>query len=143
MASQESGAASAPASERSVAELTGDLAREMASLVQHEIELARVEMTEKSKRLGLGAGMFGTAGLCALFGLGCLSACAIAALAQVMSVWLAALIVGGAYLVIAGITALAGRAELRAAAPPVPEGAVESSKEDVQWLKRQAKSARR
>jgi uncharacterized membrane protein YqjE len=115
----------------------------MTALVHHEMELAKVEMTEKTKRAGAGAGMLGVSGVFALFGLACLTACVIAAIQLVLPVWLSALIVGAFYVVVAGIVALAGRTELREAAPPVPQDALESSKEDVQWLKKQAESARR
>jgi uncharacterized membrane protein YqjE len=129
--------------DRSTAELVGDLARQMTALVHHELELAKVEMTEKSKRAGKGAGMFGASAVLALLGAAALTACAIAALDLVMALWLAALIVGVLYLVVAGIVLLVGRSELREATPPVPLDAVESSKEDVRWLKTQAASARR
>lgn len=135
--------ASPPVSDRSTAELAGDLVHQTTTLVHHEMELAKLEITEKTKRAGLGVGMFGAAGSLAWFGFASLTACAIVALDLVLPLWLAALIVGAAYLVLAGLLGLVGRTELRRAAPPVPQAAVESSKEDVQWLKRQAESARR
>jgi hypothetical protein len=46
-------------------------------------------------------------------------------------VWLAALVVGVVVLVIAGVLALAGRAQLRRAAPAAPEHTVESVRDDV------------
>jgi hypothetical protein len=131
------------ADEKSTAELAGDLARQMTALIHDEIQLAKAEMTEKGKRAGLGAGMFGGAGLLGVFALGCLTACAVAALALVVSVWLAALLVGLAYLLVAGVIALTARQELDRATPPIPTEALESAKEDVQWLKTRARSARR
>ncbi len=132
-----------PATEKSVAELAGDLARQMTTLVHDEIELAKSEMGEKGKRVGLGAGMFGFAGLLGLFAVACFTACAVAAIALVMSVWLAALLVGVGYLLVAGIVALIGRSQIARATPPVPAEAMESAKEDVAWLKTQMQSARR
>lgn len=131
------------ADQKSTAQLAGDLARQMTSLVHDEIQLAKTEMAEKGKRAGLGAGMFGAAGLLGLFALGCLTATAIAAIALVISVWLAALLVGVAYLLMAGIVALVGRKQLVRATPPVPTEALESAKEDVEWLKMRARSAKR
>src|SRR5438046_1716186 len=131
-----------PAAEKSMAELGGDLARQMTALVHHEIELAKAEMTQKGKRAGLGAGMFGAAGVLAAFGFGCVTACFIAALQLGISVWLAALIVGLVYFAVAAVLALMGRRQISEATPPVPAEAVESTKEDVEWLKTQAKSAR-
>jgi hypothetical protein len=66
----------------------------------------------------------------------------IAALQLVMLVWVAALIVGFAYVLVAGAIALMGRRQLAEATPPVPAQAVQSTKEDVEWLKTQAKSGR-
>ena len=132
----------APASQKSMAELGGDLGRQMTALVHHEIELAKAEMAEKGKRAGFGAGMFGAAGVLAAFGFGCVTACLVAALQLAIPVWLAALIVGLVYFVIAGALALVGRRQIGRAAPPLPAEAVESTKEDVEWLKTQAKSAR-
>ncbi len=131
-----------PAAQKPLAELGSDLSRQMTDLVHHEIELAKAEMTEKGKRAGVGAGMFGGAGVLAVFGFGCITACFVAALQLAMDVWLAALIVAVVYLVIAGVLALMGRGQIQRATPPLPAEAVESTKEDVEWLKAQAKSAR-
>jgi hypothetical protein len=60
-----------------------------------------------------------------------------------MTAWLAALIVGVVYAAIAGMLALTGKTKVQQATPPVPEQAVESVKEDVEWTKLKAKSARR
>ena len=49
--------------QESVPELVKDLTRDISELVRQEIELARVEMTEKGKQAGLGFGMFGGAAL--------------------------------------------------------------------------------
>ena len=47
------------------------------------------------------------------------------------------------YAAIAGILALRGRSEVREATPPMPEQAVETTKEDVRWVKTRAQSGRR
>ncbi len=132
-----------PPSEKSTVELGGDLARQMAALVHHEVELAAAELSEKGKRAGIGAGMFGAAGVAGLLAAGCLTACAIAAVHLVLALWLAALVVGALYGAAAGVLLVAGRGQVRRATPPVPSQAVESAKEDVEWLKTQARSARR
>ena len=129
--------------ERRVGELLKELSTETSTLVRQELELAKAEMAEKGKQAGLGAGMFGGAGLFGLLALGALTACVIAAFATGMDLWLAALIVTVVYAVIAGVLALVGRRKTREAAPPAPEQAIESTKEDVQWAKSRAKSARR
>ena len=60
---------------------------------------------------------------------------AVAALALVWPVWLAALVVGVALLVIAGVLALTGRMQIRRAVPPMPEQAAASVKTDVHEIK--------
>jgi uncharacterized membrane protein YqjE len=129
--------------ERPVGELLKELSTQTTTLVKQELELAKAEMAEKGKRAGVGAGMFGGAGLVGMLALGALTACVIAALATAMDLWLAALIVAVVYAAIAGALALAGKQKTREAVPPAPEQAIESTKEDVQWAKTRAKSASR
>ena len=50
--------------------------------------------------------------------------------------WLAALLVGGGLVVVAGLAALVGRASTRRAVPPVPEEAIAGVREDVEVVKR-------
>jgi tetrahydromethanopterin S-methyltransferase subunit C len=118
------------------------LTTQSSALAQKEIELAKAEMAQKGKRLGLGAGAFSGAGLLALLALGAATAAAILALATTVAGWLAALIVTVVYLAIAGILALLGRSRVKAASPPIPEQTVESVKEDLKETKDKAKEAK-
>ena len=129
--------------ERPLGELVKGLAAETSTLVKQEIELAKAEMTEKGKRAGKGAGMFGAAGVVGLLALGALTACIILDLDEFMPSWLAAIIVALVYAAIAGVLALQGREKVKEATPPVPEQTVETVKEDVEWAKTQTRSARR
>jgi MFS family permease len=128
--------------ETSTADLLKQLSAQTTTLVRQEIELAKVELAEKGKRAGIGAGMFGGAGALGFYAFGALTACAILALATAVSGWLAALIVAVLYGAIAGVLALTGKKQVTAATPPVPEQALQSTKEDVRWVKTRAKSAR-
>jgi uncharacterized membrane protein YqjE len=127
----------------SMGELVKELSRQTSDLVRQEVELAKVELTEKGKKAGAGAGMFGAAAALGLLALGALTACFILALATAMDGWIAALIVAAVYAAIAGVLALQGRNKIQEAGPPVPEQAAESVKEDVQWAKTRTQSARR
>jgi hypothetical protein len=129
--------------DRPIADLMKELAQQTSTLVRQELELARSEMTLKGKRAGLGLGQLGGAGLAALYALGALTAALIAFIGMYIQVWIAALIVAILYGVIAGVLALAGRRRLQEAAPPKPEQAIESTKEDVQWAKTQMRSGGR
>jgi hypothetical protein len=126
-----------------VGELVQLLTTQVSTLARKEVELAKVELQRKGKEAGIGGGMFGAAGLVAVLGLGALTAALILGLATIIDEgWIAALIVGAVYLAVAGVLALAGRARIRKASPLVPEQATESVKEDVEWIKTQAQSAR-
>ncbi len=127
--------------EQSMGELFKELSNELSTLVRQELKLAQAEMTEKGKKAGIGAGMFGGAGIAGMLALGTLTACLIAALAEGMDVWLAALIVTVLYAALAGGLALMGKQRVSAATPPVPEQTIDSVKEDVQWAKTQLPSA--
>jgi len=129
--------------DRPIGELLKQLSQETTTLVRQELELAKAEMAEKGKRAGMGAGMFGGAGAAALLGLAALSAAAIAALDAAMPLWLAALIVALIWLAVAGALALTGKTKVQQATPPVPEQTQQSVKEDVEWAKTHARSARR
>jgi uncharacterized membrane protein YqjE len=129
--------------DRSTSELLKQLSDQTTNLVRQEIELAKLEFREKGKKAGLGAGMFGGAGLFGVFALGTLTACIVLALATFLPAWLAALIVTVVYAAVAGVLALRGKTEVQQATPPLPEQAVDSTKEDVRWVKSKAQSARR
>ena len=127
--------------DRPTGELLKELSDQTTTLAKQEVELAKAELTEKGKQAGKGAGMFGGAGLFGVTAFLALTACVIALLATALEhVWLAALIVAVVYAVVAGVLAITGKQKVQEAAPPVPEQAKESVKEDVQWAKTQAKS---
>jgi uncharacterized membrane protein YqjE len=128
--------------ERGTGELLKQLSDHTTTLVRQEIELAKAELGEKGKKAGLGASMFGGAGLFAVFAFAALTTCIIVALDSAMPLWLAALIPAVIYAAVAGALALQGRTKVQEAAPLVPEQASESVKENVQWAKTQAKSGR-
>ena len=124
-----------PAPDASMGELVAKVSEHTSRLLRDELRLAQLEMTETGKKFGFGAGLYGGAGLFAVFGLGCLVATAVLALAGPLSAWLAALIVALILFVIAGIAALMGKREVSQATPPMPAEAVEGVKQDVQTLK--------
>ena len=124
--------------DRPVGELFQQLSTQTATLVRQEIKLAQLELQEKGKRAGLGAGMFGGAGLVALYGVGALVAAAVLALATAVDPWLAALIVAAVLLLVAGVLALSGKRQVKQATPPVPEQALESVQRDVDEVKERA-----
>jgi uncharacterized membrane protein YqjE len=125
--------------DRSTADLVKHLAEQTATLARQEIRLAQLELQEKGKRAGIGAGAFGAAGIVALYAVGAVIAGLIILLATAVEAWLAAIIVGAALALIAAVVALFGRRKVREATPPMPQQAIASVKQDVDVVR----SARR
>ncbi|MEU7875350.1 phage holin family protein [Dactylosporangium sp. NPDC049140] len=120
--------------DRSTAELVKLAAEQISTLVRDELKLAQIELTAKGKRAGLGVGMFGGAGVIAMYGVGALLAALIIGLAAVMPAWLAALIVGVALFIVAGVLALVGKGQVKRAVPAMPEETVAGVKADIDTI---------
>jgi uncharacterized membrane protein YqjE len=126
--------------ERPLGELLKQLSEETTRLVHQEIELAKAELTQKGKQAGMGAGLFGGAGVIGFLALAALTTCFILALDAAMPAWLAALLVAVVYGAIAAVLAMQGRKKVKQATPPVPEQTIETVKEDVEWAKNRMRS---
>lgn len=122
-------------SDASVGQLVEQLSAQISALVRDEMALATAEMKRKGAQAGIGIGIGGAGAVMALLGLGALVAAAILGLATVLAAWLAALIIGVVLLVIAGVISAAGITQVRNSAPPVPEKAVQSTKQDIETVK--------
>lgn len=130
-------------SDRSVAELLKELSDQTQTLVRQELQLAKVELTEKGKQAGVGVGMFGAAGMLGVYALGALTAAAILALSLAVAGWLAALIVAALWGMIAGVLALRGKERVSKGVPPTPEQTVATVKEDVHVVQQRVQEGRR
>ena len=128
--------------DRPMGELVKQLSDLTTQLVRAEVELAKAELSEKGKKAGMGAGMFGGAGLFGVFGFAALTTAIIAALDLAMATWLAALIVAVVYFAIAGIAALMGKKKVEQATPLAPQQAIDTTKADVEVAKARVKEAR-
>ena len=121
-------------SDEHVGALVSQAARQLGQLARDEVRLAQAELAANRRHLGFGGGLFGGAGLMAFIGVQAIGACVIAALAEALPVWLAALIVGVAALGAAGVMALLGKKQVQQVVPVVGES-VDSVKADVAALK--------
>ena len=129
-------AAAAPDPTRaSTGELIGQLSEQLTTLVRSEVRLAQAEVTQKAKKLGVGIGLFGGAGVVALLGVGALVTAAILALALVLPGWAAGLIVAAVLFLVAGVLALLGRKDVQQAAPPLPTDTLASVQADIDAVK--------
>lgn len=128
---------------RPIGEIATALTRDLSLLARQELELAKAEMAEKGRVAAPGMGMLGGAGVAALMAAGALTACAVLALSTFLPAWLSALLVaatlaGGAYLLFR-----LGKEQVEKAGTPIPEQTIDTIKEDVEWAKARATSARK
>jgi len=124
------------ASERPLGELFGDLARDTAVLLKQELELAKVETVAKARHAGRSLGLVAVGIAVGLVGVLALAAAAITAMALVAPIWLACLVVGAALSAVAAVVVGLGVGALRRL-DPLPRHAIETLKEDRQWLSEQ------
>ena len=122
--------------DRSLGELVGQLTTDTSSLLSDHIQLARVEMTSELKKAGRGAGLVGGAAGSGWVAVLLLSMALAWGLAEAMPTWLAFLIVGLIWAVVAATLAVVGRKELDEF-DPKPDQTMDEIERDKQWLKRQ------
>ncbi|WP_308169603.1 phage holin family protein [Acrocarpospora catenulata] len=119
----------------SMPELVQQVSDQVSRLVKNEVRLAKTELTHKGQHAKKGAAMFGGAGLMAFFGAATLIACVVLAIALVLPAWAAALIVGVALLVLAGLLAAVGRFHVTQTGPPTPAATMRSIRADIDAVK--------
>ncbi len=121
-----------PAEDRSIGELFGDLARELGTLVRQEIQLAKVEMSEKAAQAGKDAGMVAAGGTLAHAGLLAVIAGIILAIGTLIPLWVSALLVGVVVLAIGAVLSM-NRLRAMKRIDPAPRQTIETLKENARW----------
>ncbi len=122
--------------DRSLGELFSQLSRETSTLVRHEVELAKAELSETAAEAGRNAATIAVGGFVAYAAFLALMFALIYLLAEVMAPWLAALLVAvvvggvGAFLIMRGVNAFK---EMNV----VPQRTKETLEENAEWLKQQ------
>lgn len=121
--------------ERSLGELFTAASSDIQGLLHDEIELAKSEMRGSVKRLGIGAGSFGAAGVLAVASVPMFSFAAAYGIHESgLPLWLSFLIVAAAFVLVAGVLALFGFFTAKKARPP--KRALTSGKVTLSTLKR-------
>ena len=128
--------------DRPLGEVAKNLTRDVSLLVRQEIELAKAEMAQKGRTAAPGIGMLGGAGIVALCAAGALTACAVLVFSIFLPEWAAALIVSAVLAAVAVALVRQGKERVADAGKPIPEQTIETVKEDVEWTKTRASSAR-
>ncbi|PZS21955.1 MAG: hypothetical protein DLM54_03595, partial [Acidimicrobiales bacterium] len=117
--------------EPSVAELVSQLAEQTALLARQELALARLEVRETGRRAGLGLGALSLAGVVGLYGGAALVTGVVLLVAIPLAGWSAALIVGGGLSLLAGMVALVGARQVRAAIRPCAASLLATAETDL------------
>ncbi len=119
--------------DRKVGELVFDVAERVSILVREEIELAKVELTEKAKDLGRGAAVGIAAGIFALLGLAMLMHSIAWLINDILgiqsAVWIGFGIEALFWFVVAGLAGLFAYRAVQKGTPPTPVMAIEEAKE--------------
>ncbi|WP_158045861.1 phage holin family protein [Skermanella pratensis] len=122
--------------DRPLTGLLTELANETTTLVRKEVELAKVEMSEKVNQATTGAVSLAAGGMVAFAGVIFLLLALTYYLATLMEPWLAALIVGGVVTVIGIILVSMGKSKL-AAKNLQPNRTISTLQDDKDWAKAQ------
>jgi Putative Actinobacterial Holin-X, holin superfamily III len=104
------------------------------SLVQLNLELARVEGKEKATAVGIAGGLGAVAAVLVVYAIGFAFAAIAAGLSEVLSLWLSLLIVALMLLLVAAIAGLLAKRFARKASPPKPSQALEEAARTVETL---------
>jgi uncharacterized membrane protein YqjE len=123
------------AESESVASLVHDAGTQINQLVRQEVRLAVLEMRDKGKRLGTGAGLASAGAVTAFFAGAAFIAAAILGIAVVLPGWAATLIIAGALLLIAVMAGIFGGLHIRRTAGPMPRTAAEDVRQDIALIK--------
>ncbi|EMF01954.1 phage holin family protein [Streptomyces mobaraensis NBRC 13819 = DSM 40847] len=119
--------------ERSLGQLVATATAELSALVHDEIALAKAELREDAKRVGVGGGAIAAAGTLALFSLPVLSFAAAYGIHNLgLGLAWSFLITGGAFLVLAGLLGLLAVNKLKKISKP--ERTMASAKETAAVL---------
>jgi len=124
--------------DRSLGELFTDLMHETETLVRQEVQLARVEMTQKATEVGKDVGFLAAGGAVAYAGLLTLIAFVVLALGNAIPLWASALIVGIVVLAIGGWLVSTGLKNLKQT-NMAPAATIQTLQEDAQWAKEQTR----
>ncbi len=116
--------------------LFSEASQHMSTLVRSEIELAKAEIATSAKRGGIGAGMFGAAGVLMLFSVTFLFVAIAEGLVELgLARWLSYLIVWALFVILAGLLVLIGRRLLKKV--KAPERTIETLKDSKELLSRE------
>ena len=114
---------------------TRSIKQRMLSLVQLNLELAKLEGKQKATALGVAGGLGAVAAVLVVYGIGFAFATAAAGLSEALPLWLSLLIVTVVIFLLAAIAGLLARRSARKASPPKPSQAMEEAERTVETVR--------
>ena len=114
---------------------TKSISQRMQSLVQLNLELAKLEGKQKATALGVAGGLGAAAAVLAVYGIGFALATVAAGLSEAMPLWLALLIVTVVIFLLAALVGFLALRSARKATPPKPAQAIEEAERTVAALR--------
>jgi uncharacterized membrane protein YqjE len=123
---------------RTVPEVLQDIVGNIQEIIRSEFRLAKAEVKQEAAKAKSPVIMSVMGGALGLYALGFLLLTAMLAMATIMTMWMAALIIGGVLAVASMALIGAAKARLKYV-NAVPERTMESIKENVQWTKDQSR----
>jgi Putative Actinobacterial Holin-X, holin superfamily III len=120
--------------ERTVGQLVAQASQQVSEIVRAELALAKAELAASAKNGALAGGMFGAAGYLTFLASILLTIAAAYGLTEAgLRPWLAFLLVALAFVLVAGVLALIGRARITRIGPPTR--AIESTRRTIATVK--------
>jgi hypothetical protein len=124
--------------DRSITELLQDIVADVQQIIRSEILLAKTEVKEEAMHASKAGQLLAVGAVAGFYALGILLLFCVYALETVLVPWAAALIVAVTIALIAAVFLRVGIKQMRQVRP-TPQRTIESVKENVQWVKNQAK----
>ena len=109
--------------------------RRMHTLVQLNLELAKLEGKQRATALGVAAGLGIVAAALALYAIGFAFASVAAGLSEALPLWASLLIVTGIIILLAAIAGMLAVRFARKASPPQPSQAIEEAQHTLERVK--------
>ena len=122
--------------------IVSGIVKDLQEIVRGEFNLAKTEIKEDVSAMGKGAASIAAGGIVAFVGFVFLMLSATFVLSKWVEMWIAALIVAVALLLIGAILAMSGKKKLSASSLK-PTESMESLKEDQAWASQQIKSVKK
>jgi uncharacterized membrane protein YqjE len=131
------GAGMARESQRSTAEIMGDIVSNIQEIIRSEVRLAKTELKEEASKLARAGLMMVVGGVLGFYALGFLLVTIMNAIALAVPVWAASLIV--TFLLVAATAVFIGVGRSRMKEVHPPQKTIQSVKENVEWARNQTR----